>query len=250
MAKRDAVEWLIAPEAVFLCGRLFAEAPIQAQLRLVKLAADDLVRTRCKHWISRIPREETQRDTDCSIPPEFWDDFQQRQHTADWSNATFDAEGQYDPIWGVRKTTVHGVEFCATDLNGYRQSISGGATPAPTTRIVYPTEISRRSSGNITLAELVRRGGPEALLALRSGPEKAAPSLPAAPRKRHHRSTSRNPVTDSEIRMWFNNLPPADQARGYRDLWPMAIRAFRPRKVVRKLVEALATGRGTGPRRV
>lgn len=228
MAKGGPVEWLIAREAVALCGRLFDEVPLQAQLRLVRLAADDLVRTRCKHWISRIPMEETQRDTDCSIPPEFWDDFQERGQLVDWPNATFAAEGHYDPIWGVRKTTVHGVEFCSTDLQRYRQSTLGEEFSAKQAALgAQLAALSRKSPGNVFWDTAFSEEEPEA----------TEPQSVSRPSKR---------VSAPEFDQWFDSSPPEVQRLGYMKLWAKSQEHFEGRWVARKLAEDKARGRQTG----
>jgi hypothetical protein len=80
-------------------------------------------------------------------------------------------------------------------------------------------------------------------------PSKAVDSAAAAAARTKQRGKQHNPVTSAEFEAWFDTLPPLHQALGYRDLQDMALKAFRPRHVVRKLAEDKVRGRGPGRKR-
>lgn len=100
-------------------------------------------------------------------------------------------------------------------------------------------------------------GAPPPITPLRRGPvvtlkeylEQRLPDKPEAKIRKVRTLRPRKsaiPVSETEVRDWFDALPPQDQARGGRWLWPEAKKHFRPRHVVRKLIEPFGKSRGPG----
>jgi hypothetical protein len=218
-SESDSRAWLTAWAARLLVQRTMGGLIDNAQFRLVQWAADEIVLTRCQRWVFKSEDRGKHIENDVLIPSSFWDDMQVARRLSDWSNGAFEVIG-YKPLYGRTETRIHGVEFCENDLLAHLDTLGRPRVAAPPTP---PTPATTKVMG-------------------RSPPTPERKVKPV-------RATKNAPVTDVEIRAWFEALPTADQALGYRPLHAMAIRAFHPRKVVRKLVEGLTEGRPIGRRR-
>jgi hypothetical protein len=258
--------WLSSQQAVDHYRIVFGADEQGARRKLVRLAADDFVRSWCVRFVRRVfdahSLDPGETYDDDEILPQFWDDFDRHGTEADWKHGTFTAATSF------KEVRVYGVRFSGRDLANHKRKLDGLPPLAPSQALPRPG----RPQGSVetTLAELARlhperfassRGASsapddamtralkqerdalarEAFEGIAPTERRASPAKAGQPKpnRRAPPPSRQGPVTRTEFDTWHKTLSPEDQALGYRDLWPMAQRAFRPRKVVRKHAENL-----------
>jgi hypothetical protein len=214
--------WLTPKQAIDDCRRAFGLDEGAARRRLLKLAAQDIVRTWCANYHHRDYDEWTSEPVikleDMEIAATFWDRFE-RWHggSADWGNGMFVAKG------AQTETTVHGVRFSGLDLANHKRKLDGLPPLSPPPKRPTPITPLRGSRNPAIMPD-------------------------ATPRKARRRAkvNRADPVTYDELIAWHTTLAPVDAARGWRWIRDEAKGHFNPRSVPQKHVLELVKGRPLG----
>jgi len=238
--------WTPTAGAVLECRALFGLDDTEARRRLVQLAADEQVKTRCLTLIVRDGRGGKSTYENCDVPIAFWEQFPRGATKADWANGFFEIEGEYDSIWGTETTTLHGVVFSTTDLIKHSDRLialaARGANRAmPNPAPPPPIQISQKP-GPISPLRGGRSSGHDASTEVTTDPGTPVDQPREARRPRA------NPVSPAEIDKWFKSLTKAQETLGVTALWELAKDCHPGRHLPRKLVEPFGKDRGTGHR--
>jgi hypothetical protein len=151
----ESLTWISASEARELANRL-SRSLQDAAPKLIRLAADGALRTRCLQWSFRQGSTRL-GEANHDLPAEFWVAIEESPDITDWDDGDFQSS-TYDAIFGSAIDRAHEVAFCREDIEGRFSGRGAGASTPPHTRSP-PYRAKQRPqpearSATVSLAEL------------------------------------------------------------------------------------------------